>query len=92
MIKFRLEIQNPWTKDRFKHLGYVSGRFFKNKAWELEHTFYDGLILDCCFEFTTRGDHAGLEISLGILGYAIGFHCYDIRHWNYENKTWMNYD
>ena len=92
MIKFRLEIQNPWAKDRFKNLGCISGKIFKNKAWELEHTFYDGLILDCSFEFTRKMDHAGLELGLGILGYGISFHLYDIRHWNNETNDWVKYD
>lgn len=92
MIKLRFELQNPWTKDRFKNLGCLHGRISKNKAWELEHTFYDGMLADCNFEFTTKGDHAGLDLALGILGYGVHFRIYDTRHWDYETNDWVKYD
>jgi hypothetical protein len=91
MINFRLEIRNPWSKDRFKNLGSISGRISKNKAWELEHTFYDGMLLDFDFNFTTRKDHAGLDIVLGLLTYGIHFQIYDTRHWDYENQKWVDH-
>jgi hypothetical protein len=91
MLNLRLELRNPWSKDRFKNLGCLHGRVSTNKAWELEHTFYDGMLLDCEFKITTKEDHAGLHTMLGILGYAIHFSFYDTRHWDYENNTWMVY-
>jgi hypothetical protein len=42
-------------------------------------------------EITTRQDHAGLNIELGLLGYHIGFTFYDNRHWNEEEGRWMVY-
>jgi len=89
MIKLRLEIRNPWSRDRFKNLGCVFGKITKNMTWEIEHTYYDGMLVDLDFEFTTKQDHAGLRFCLGILGYAIGFTIYDIRHWNSETNTWQ---
>ncbi len=89
MIKSRLEIRNPWSKDRFKNLGCMSGKITQNTAWELEHTFYDGMLVDLDFEFTTKQNHAGLRFCLGILGYAIGFTVYDTRHWSSETNTWQ---
>lgn len=92
MINLRAAISNPWSKERFKNLGCLHGRISKNKAWELEHTFYDGLILDIDFTFNTKCDHAGLNIVLGILGYGIHFSVYDTRHWDYENNCWKTYE
>jgi hypothetical protein len=92
LFRTRLELTNPWSKDKFKNLGCVSGRISKNLSWELEHTFYDGMLLDLDFEFTTKQDHAGLRFSLGIFGYSMGFNIYDVRHWNHEIKDWMNHD
>lgn len=89
MIKIRLEIQNPWSKDLFKDLGSVSGRLTKNKSWELQHTFYDGMLLDNAVEWTRRCDHAGIEIVLGLLGYGIHFRIYDNRHWDYARGQWI---
>lgn len=91
MINLHVEIQNPWTKDRFKNLGSLHGKISKHKAWELEHTFYDGMLLDLNLKFTTKGDHAGLNIELGLLGYSIHFTVYDTRHWDYEKNTWVKY-
>ncbi len=88
MINLRFELRNPWSKDFFKNLGCLHGKISKNKAWELEHTFYDSLLVDCELKFTTKEDHAGLNIMLGVLGYAIHFTVYDVRHWDYETKNW----
>jgi hypothetical protein len=92
MINFRLELANPWRRDYFRNLGCLHGRISKNTAWELEHTFYDGLLLDCEFKFTTKQDHAGLNIILGVLGYAVHFSIYDTRHWDYGRGEWKQYD
>ena len=92
MINLRLELKNPWAKDKFKNLGCLHGRISKNKAWELEHTFYDGLLIDIDFSITRHCDHAGLNIVLGILGYAVHFSIYDTRHWDYETNDWKKYE
>ena len=92
MINFRLEIANPWSWDYFRNLGCLHGHISKNKSWELEHTYYSGQLLDAEFKFNTKGDHAGLEIVLGILGYGIAFRIYDNRHWDHELNSWKQYD
>ncbi len=92
LLHTRLELTNPWSKDRFKNLGCVSGRISKNLAWELEHTFYDGTIVDFDFSISRQEDHAGLECVLGVLTYGIHFRIYDIRHWDYGRGQWENYD
>lgn len=92
MIDVLIEIKNPWSQDRFKNLGSVSGRLTKNKSWELEHTFYDGMIFDIELRLTTKKDHAGLEISLGVLGYGIHFILCDNRHWDKDLNTWKDND
>lgn len=88
----RLELTNPWSKDRFKNLGCIFGKISKNLAWELEHTFYDGTILDFSFTVSRQEDHAGLEIVLGLLTYGIHFKIYDTRHWDHENNRWYIYE
>ncbi len=41
------------------------------------------------FSFTSRQDHAGPEIELGLLG--LNFHAmvYDKRHWDHDNNCWV---
>jgi len=92
MINLRLEIQNPFSKDRFKNLGSLSGRLTKNKFWEVQHTFYDGMLLDVDFSIKRRCDHAGVFLVLGLLTYAVHISIYDNRHWDYENNQWKVHD
>lgn len=92
MINLRFELQNPWTRDRFKNLGSIFGKLTKNKGWELQHTFYDGMLIDITAEWTRRRDHAGLEIVFGLLGYGIHFRIYDNRHWDYARGQWIKND
>ena len=92
MINFRLEIASPCTWDYFRSLGCLHGRISKTKAWELEHNYYSGMLLDAELKLTTKGDHAGLQAMIGVLGYGIAFRIYDTRHWDYETNTWVNYD
>jgi hypothetical protein len=70
----------------------LHGRISKTKAWELEHNYYSGMLLDAELKLTTKGDHAGLQAMIGVLGYGIAFRIYDTRHWDYETNTWVNYD
>jgi hypothetical protein len=90
IIHFRFNIATPW--DQFKNLGCLHGRLTRYKAWELEHTYYAGSAIDCDFTISTREDHAGFELAVGILGYGVGFRLYDTRHWNSELNTWVAYD
>lgn len=92
MIKIRVEIKNPWCKDKFQDLGHTWGNLTKNKSWELQHSLYDGTLFDFNFDWARRGDHAGLEIVLGILTYGVHFRIYDHRHWDYEHNTWKDND
>jgi hypothetical protein len=90
LVHLRFNLATPW--DWFKGLGCLHGRLGQHGAWELEHNYYAGSLVDCEFSITTRTDHAGLEIGLGLLGYGIGFRIYDTRHWNSDTNTWVTYD
>jgi len=91
MIYFNFNIRNPYWADRFKNIWWKVGETpFKNKFWEIQVIKNDNLFrLE--FGFTTRQDHAGVNLELGLLGYEIHFTFYDNRHWNYEENRWMIY-
>jgi hypothetical protein len=89
LFTLRAQLYTPW--DYFKNLGCISGRLTKNKAWELEHSYYSGALLDIDISIGRNEDHAGLEIGLGLLGYGIHFKIYDTRHWDYELNSWKVY-
>ena len=92
IINIRIELSNPFDRwEYFRNLGCISGKVFKHKAWELEHTFYTGMLFDTDIHWNRNTDHAGLTVVVGVLGYGIGFRIYDTRHWNYETKEWQVY-
>lgn len=91
MIYFNFNIRNPFWWDRFKNIKVWMGDTpFKNKFWELQ-IMKGPELFRIEIEITTRQDHAGFNIELGLLGYHIGFTFYDNRHWNEEEGRWMVY-
>lgn len=93
IINLRFELTNLFDRwEFFKPLGSVSGLLFWHKAWELEHYYMSTMLVDLDISLTTRRDHAGLNITIGLLGYGIHFSIYDTRHWNYDLNQWVAYD
>jgi hypothetical protein len=93
ILNARLEITNPFDRwELFKPLGCISARLTKNKSLELEHSYMSTMLVDFDLLWTVRTDHAGFRITVGILGYGIGFQIYDTRHWNYERDQYEIYD
>ena len=60
----------------------------ENKFIELELHTTESLI-GCNFLWTTRRDHAGVDIQLSLLGLCVHFNFYDNRHWDYENNRYF---
>lgn len=90
MINLNVDIKNPWS-DRWDILWNKTGRLTKNKAWEF-NGYRTNSIVDLDFGLSFTGDHAGIRFMLGLFGYSIEFHEYDIRHWNYELNQWVSYE
>lgn len=92
MIYFNINIRNPRWWDRFENLfNWAKKTPFENKWVEFEVLKIDDLFR-IEFEFTTRQDHAGLNIELGLFGYRAMFSFYDTRHWNEEAGRYYTYD
>lgn len=92
MIYFNINIRNPAWWDRFKNIRSWSGSTpFEHKFWEAQ-IMKDGELLRIEFELTTRQDHAGARLELGLLGYKASFAIYDHRHWDYENNAWEKHE
>jgi hypothetical protein len=91
MIYFNINIRNPYWWDRFENLWCKAGATpFKYKFWEIQ-ILKGPELFRIEFEVTTRQDHAGMNLELGLLGYHLGFTFYDNRHWNTEEGCWMIY-
>lgn len=89
MIHINLSINNPFS-NRFDHVLLKNGIVTKNTAWEF-NIYRSATIMAFKFELTSRRDHAGIRFEIGLLGYEVEFHMYDVRHWDNENKCWEVY-
>ena len=90
MINFNFTLRNPWS-DRFTSLWCRMFKTpFRSKFIELE-TFRDSTFFTINFNWTVRQSHAGLDFELGVLGFCFHSNFYDSRHWDYENKKWLDY-
>lgn len=90
MKLFNLQTQIYLPFEHFKNLGSVHGRISAHTAWEMEHTYYSGSLLDIDISFSVREHHAGLDFTVGLLGYGVSFRIYDTRHWSYENNCFID--
>jgi hypothetical protein len=91
MIYFGFNITNPWSKRWENVWNCVYNTPFNHKFIELE-IIKDACIVSCSFKLTTRTDHSGLYMDLGLLGYNFSFNFYDSRHWDYKNNCWEKYN
>lgn len=88
MKLFNLQTQIYLPFEHFKNLGCIHGRIGANNAWELEHTYYSGSLLDIDISLSTREHHAGFEITLGLFGYGVSFRIYNTRHWDCDTNAY----
>jgi hypothetical protein len=92
LIDIRAQLTNPFDWDYFKSLGSTGGKLFAHKYWEVEHNFYGNSLLDIDFHIAIREDHAGLSLTLGVMGYGVHLHVYDNRHWNRNTNSWAEHN
>jgi hypothetical protein len=86
MIYFNFAVENPW-RDRWNTIWFKNGLLPKHKAWEF-NGYRTHQLINFNFKLNFKGDHAGLQIELGLLGYNVEFNVYDTRHWDYEHDCW----
>jgi len=90
MIRLDFTINNPFI-NRF---GLLSSKFkmlTKHKAVEA-NIYCTANIIKLLLVYSTRQDHAGLQVEVGLLGYNFELHFYDTRHWNNKNQDWESHD
>jgi hypothetical protein len=93
MINLKFAIEYPFTRISFNHIFCRSwNTFLKHKHFELEVYQDCDNLLHFHFNWTTRCDHAGVKLELGLFGYELIFNLYDSRHWNCKTNTWEVYD
>ena len=93
MINLKFAIEYPFTRLAFNHsFNRCWETFFKNKYFEFEVLQDCEYLINFNFNWTTRCDHAGVRLELGLFGYELMFHFYDNRHWDYHANTWAAND
>ena len=91
MITLNFGIAMPWRSAKVCDILWnKSGSISQNKAWEF-NGYRAGNLITVGFHWTLQGDHAGVHVMLGLLGYETELHFYDTRHWNYDVNTWECY-
>ena len=78
MINFNLSIINPWS-DRWNTLFFKNGLLPNHKAWEF-NGYQTHQVVDIDFRLSFTGDHPGVFVMLGLLGYSLELSIYDTRH------------
>ena len=79
MISLSFNICNPYS-DRFEIIANPHWEIGKYTALELQ---FDRTadIIGFDFRVTTRQNHAGVFLSVALLGFDLLVHLYDTRHW-----------
>jgi len=93
MININIQLSNPFCS-RWKTIYYKSSpppAKGKYRVWEVQ-AFKDNTVISFSFRWTFRTDHAGVELSLGLLGYSIMATVADTRHWDDETNAWKVYN
>jgi hypothetical protein len=68
-----------WKSSRWNILKMFSGRLGENWAWEFNcYATHSWIMIDGRIKF--KGDHRGLFLMVGVLGYALDINIYDMRH------------
>jgi len=68
-----------WKSNRWNILKMFSGKFTTNWAWEFNlYATHSWIMIDGRIHFS--GDHRGVFLMVGLLGYALDINVYDIRH------------
>lgn len=92
MINICLRISNPWYRGKFSNLWNKTWLVTKNKAFEIEVLKYGFDVIEFNLNLTHRQDHAGFDLTFGLLGYTLHLNLYDTRHWDHENRCWEKYN
>ena len=90
MLNLSFNIRNPFS-DRWECLANPSWAISRHKAIELQFDRCSD-IAGLCIRLTTRQDHAGVFVSVSLLGYDAMLHFYDTRHWDHKTNSYKVYD
>jgi hypothetical protein len=96
IFRFHFAIKNPFKRSRITQTDYIEydRKITKNKSVEVQFSRWEAYNI---FEFSVNTiwfgeDHGGIGFDIEVLGYMFAAKIYDIRHWDYENHCWEEYE
>jgi hypothetical protein len=90
MINFTFNISNPFS-DRWEIAVSKHSTIGQYKAWEF-NVYRTNTVVTADVNVSSRRDHAGVRLMLGLFGYEAEFHFYDTRHWDHDSDAWAIYN
>jgi len=90
MIQLSFSISNPFLKRRFDTIYDTSWGVSRYKHFDFSVSRDKGII-SASFGISARRDHAGFDISFGLLTWNFDLTFYDSRHWDNKTGTWEVY-
>jgi hypothetical protein len=92
MIHFQFSVKPLNPSNLFISFYNYDYKLTTNKRFEADFAYdaYHNFFLSISTDFRGK-DHAGPRIEIGLFGYNSSFAIYDIRHWDYKNNTWKNF-
>ena len=90
MISISINVRNPWGKSFSNLWCRLYNTPFAHKFIELE-LYKSSSIISVEFNYSVKQDHAGLDITVGVLSYNLHFNFYDNRHWDQDKNDWEVY-
>lgn len=90
MIDVNFRLSNPFCK-RWVTVFYKEKILANNKSAEIQ-VVKDATVIIFGFRFSTRCDHAGVNLDIGLFGYSVMVSYNDTRHWNSKANRYYVYD
>jgi len=96
MFRFYFALKNPFKRARIEQKDYIEydRKITTNKSVEVQFSRWEAYnIFEFSFDTIWFGqDHGGIGFDIEVLGYYFSAKIYDIRHWDYENHCWEEYE
>lgn len=96
MLYFNFTLTNPFKLKEHGQRDFVmwDRKLTENKAVEFQVSFWGSFreLFSVAVDTNWTGqDHAGIRISMTLVGVGFIFNLYDTRHWNYDTHAWEKY-
>ena len=96
MFRFHFALRNPFKSARVEQKDYIEydRKITTNKSVEVQLSRWQAHnIFELSVSVIPYGeDHGNIGFDIELFGYFFAAKIYDIRHWDYENHCWEEYE